>query len=284
MRIKFEEFAKQYLAYCKIYNAPKTLEGKITYIRRCVKYFRKKYLRGITRMDVEGYVAIRKDDAGNPTINRELTTLKHLFSYAIELGYLEKNPVKGVRFLPETRKPLKLPSAEEVQRWLRWCLQNDILLHDLSAIAVNTGLRRGDVLKIKGEDIDLDRKQLAVAVSKTGGVQYIPLNETALRVLKRRKVPGYIFLNGTTHIKSFKRRLKRAKQATGWEYRFHDFRHFFATMILGAGADLRTTQDLLGHAKITTTERYLAVLDGRRRKAVDSLTWDYSEDVTLFDI
>ena len=286
--IEFKDFAYQYLTYCEIYNAPRTIIGKKMYIRQFIEFFGERDLAEITRADVEEYVLTRKRTAGNPTINREITTLKHLFNYAIELDHIEKNPVKGIRLLPEPRRAVNPPSVKEVEKWLTWCLQHDLLLYDLSAIAVNTGLRKGDILKIRGEDVDVERKVLAVSIAKRRGevIQYIPLNEMAFRVLSRRKVPGYIFINGSNHLQSFRRRFRTAKKGTGLTFRFHDFRHFFAVQVLDAGANIRTVQDLLGHAKITTTERYLAVLDDRPRQAVDSLKWNYSDsrNYTLFDM
>jgi integrase len=295
MGMEFREFAMMYLDHARIYNAEKTMDGKERYVRRFVESLGDRELAYIARADIERYIQARKAaGAGNPTINREISTLKNLFNYAIDLGYLECNPVKGVRLLPEQRKPLHLPTHAEVERWLLWCLQNDPLLYDISAIAVNTGLRRGDVLKIRGEDIDLDRRILAVAVSKTRAVHYLPINEAAYRVLAARKSragPGYIFTNGNGngrgHLKGFRRRFRRAKSATGFPCRFHDFRRFFASEIHGRGASIRTVQKLLGHARVATTELYVDETAGARRQAVESLEWDITkrkQEYTLFEM
>ena len=285
MGIKFREFAMAYLDYSGIYNADKTMDGKARYVRRFVEAFGDHDLGEIKRADIERYIRTRKESgAGVPTLNREIATLKNLFNYGIVSEYIECNPVKGIKLLPEVRRPLALPTVTEVEAWLIWCLQNDLLLYDLSAIAVNTGLRKGDILKICGEDIDIERRILAVAVSKTRGVQYIPLNDVAYRVLARRKTAGFLFINGSTHIKSFRRRFRRAKSATGLPCRFHDFRHFFATEIHRRGASIRTVQKLLGHARVETTERYTEVVDAGRRRAVELLQWNMEPQPTLFEM
>lgn len=272
----FAEFAERYLRYCEIYNAAKTMDGKQRYVRRFVDYFGETALHKIGRADVEAFIISRRPDAGVPTINREIATLKNLFTYAIDCGLIEANPVKGIRLLPEKRKPLQIPTPEEVHRFIVWCANYDALLYDLATLAVNTGLRRGDILKIRGEDVDFGRRVLSVSVSKTGEVLYVPLNEAALRVLRSRKCSGFIFKNGSTHLQSFKRRLKRARKATGLRFRFHDLRHYFAHAVLDAGANIRTVQVLLGHASLKTTERYLNVTEHQRRRAVESLSWAYS--------
>ena len=276
----FKHVAARYLTYCKIYNETRTITNKFCYVRRLVAFFGDVPAAAITQTHVLDYIAARKDaGAGNPTVNRELSTFKHFFGYAITTGAAVKNPVPGVRFLPERRKPLNIPPVAAVKTFLNWCRAinsdtgepNDALLFDLVAIAVNTGLRRGDILTIRGDDIDVGRRTLAVAVSKTREVQYLPLNEMALGVLARRKCRGYIFPNGDTHLLDFRRRFKTARRAAHFDYRFKELRHFFATTILTNGNDIRTTQGLMGHANIQTTERYLAVLGELPRRAVDSL-------------
>ena len=277
--ITFRRFIGYYLRYCRTYNSAMTVMNKKTYLRRYLKYFAGRKLGDIKRIDIEGYTQARRPTAGNAVINRELSTLKHIFNYALALGMVEANPVKGVRFLRERRKPLNLPAVEDIMVLLRWCLApnprtsaaNDPLLYDLVVIAAMTGLRRGDVLKIRGEDIDLNRCQLNVGVSKTGEEQYLPLNDTALRVLARRKQPGYIFPSGDTHVQDFRRHFAAAKKAIGFTFRFRDLRPYVLTKMLTDGADVRTVQDVAGHRHLGTTERYLIIAKPRCRAAVQLL-------------
>ena len=277
--ITLRRFIGYYLRYCKTYNTAMTVMNKKTYLRRYLKYFRRRQLADIKRIDIERYVQARRSTASNAILNRELSTLKHLFNYALVLGMVEVNPVKGIRFLREHRPPLNLPAAADIMVLLQWCLApnpktndaNDRLLYDLIVIAAMTGLRRGDVLKIRGENIDLGRRQLGVPVSKTGEVQYLPLNDTALRVLARRKRAGFIFANGDTHFKDFRRHFTRAKKAVGFTFRYRDLRPYAITEMLVKGADIRTVQDMAGHRHLATTERYLIIAKPRCRAAVQLL-------------
>lgn len=280
--ITFEDFAVIYLEYSRMYNAPKTIKGKERYIKRFVAFFGYTPLVDITRVDVTGYIVHRKEIAlaSKIVINREITVLRHLFNYAFDMDYVKNNPTGRTRRFPESPRPIDPPTAAEIKTFLAWCLTNDPLLHALVTVAAYTGLRKGDILGMKGKDIDLDRRLLKITVSKTGEEQYIPLNDKVLTVLAKRKGNTYIFPSSYTRlavnnvpIKRFDRRFRTAKKATGLEFRFHDLRHAFAFAVLDAGANIRTVQKLLGHAKLTTTERYLAVTDTQKRDAIEALDW-----------
>ena len=231
----------------------------------------------ITRAEVERYLVKRSKSAGNFTVNREMATLRHILNFAVERGLLERNPASKIKLLAEEKRAIRVLSDDELARYFSWCKNNDELMYDLSVIGFNTGLRRGDILKIRGEDVDERRGVLAVKVSKRRGelVLYLPLNDVVMEVLSRRKKrlgKGYLFPgeNGG-HLVEFKRRFARAVRETGIEFRFADFRHNCATALITTGADLKTVQATLGHSSITTTERYLAVIDERQREALKRL-------------
>ena len=261
-----------YLVYCDRIrrNAETTLYNKRIYIKRYLGYFGNVPIEGITRGEIEGYLQGR--NAGVPTLNRELTTLRHALNYAVDLNHLERNPAARIPLLPEERKPIRVLSTAELYTYFTWCRANDTLLYDISVIAFNTGLRRGDILKIRGEDIDLGRELLTVAVSKTKRPLYMPLNDIVLAVLRRRNRKGYIFPGQEgLPLRGFKRRFTRAVRETSIKFVFSDFRKNCATALADAGADAFTIQKILGHSKITTTERYVEVADQKKRAALARL-------------
>ena len=265
VNVTLKPFLDEYLFYCETRNAPRTLVEKHRYKKIILAHFGDVALDSISRNDIEGYV---KRGAGAPTVNRELAMIKHALNYALDRGLIERNPATRVKPLPEEKRPIPTISTQELYKWFSWCRTNDRLLYDLSAIAFNTGLRKGDILKIRGEDIDLGRELLTVAVQKLrkARVLYIPLNDAALKVLERRKQPGLVF-----EVKGLRSRIKRANKATGVNLKFGWFRHYCATALLNAGADLRTVQEILGHSQVTTTEKYTAVVDERKRAALQRL-------------
>jgi integrase len=259
-----------YLEYCENRNTKQTVVTKRLYLERFQSYISVP-VNHINKATIESYVTERLKTAGNPTVNRELTTLKHFFNFLIERGYVDKNPVVGVKKQREKPRTIKLLTDEELDRFFSWARENDPLIYDLCALAYNTGLRKSDIVKIRGEDIDLENKTLAVNISKLKGEElYLPLNDVAYEVLSRRKEPGYIFeSNNADHLKDFYKRFRRAREAVGLDdFQFREFRHNCATRLLELGVDINTVKELLGHTEITTTARYLKLVDERKRRAV----------------
>jgi site-specific recombinase XerD len=277
-----------YVEYCAGRNAPKTMLEKRRYAKRYEEYFgAARAISSISRADVERYVTDRlKSAPGTPTVNRELSTLKNFFNFAIEHGLCSFNPVRGIKLLPEKRRLPKILPYETLDKLFKWCLEvnpktedeNDRLLYDIMTVAFNTGLRRGDVFKICGEDINIPDRVLTVAVAKRRGEKIIeiPLNNEVLEVLagrKREYGDGFIFPGrGAAHIQDIRKRFAVALDALGEKFRFMELRHNFATRLIENGTDIYTLKELLGHEEIATTEKYLAVLATSKRRAVDKLS------------
>ncbi len=275
--IRMEDLIDVYLAYCEARNTTKTVSLKRTYLGRFLEFAGNVGVRSIKRADVENYLSRRAKSGEYPAVNRELTTLKHFFNFGIQREIIEKNPAVGVKKLPEKRRPIRLLSERELDAYFDYCRKNDQLLYDLSVIAFHTGLRRGDILKIKGEDVDAERRMLTVVVSKRRGelTLTLPLNDTVHEVLARRSNDNgndYLFPGrNVDHIVDFKRRFERAKKAIGVDFKFMEFRHNCATALLQSGVDIYTVKEILGHTSLTTTERYLKLVDERKRAALNKL-------------
>ena len=270
-----------YVAYCAARNKPRTISLKRTYLRRFVDFVGNVPIRDIKCYHVEDFMSHRAFNGNAPANNRTLTVLKHFFNFAARRDLVEDNPCRGVKGFPEKRKPIKILGEDELKSYFDYCRANDFLLYGLSAIAFGTGLRRGDILKIRGGDVDGERRTLTVQVSKRNGelTLHLPLNGWVFAVLSRRKNEygdGYLFpgRNGY-HVVDFKRRFARAKKATGVEFRFGEFRHNCATALLRAGVNVYVVKELLGHTSVNTTARYLKLLGDDLRAAVDKLDTEF---------
>jgi integrase len=140
-------------------------------------------------------------------------------------------------------------------------------------VAINTGLRRGELLSLEWSDMNLEARMLTVRSehSKSGKQRHVPLNAEALTVLKQWKSQAgqgpSVF--GIASIKSSWAALLTTAKVEN--FRFHDLRHHFASRLVMAGVDLNTVRELLGHADLTMTLRYAHLAPEHLAAAVEKL-------------
>jgi integrase len=152
-------------------------------------------------------------------------------------------------------------------------------LKPIVLLALNTGMRRGELFSLAWESVDMGQASLAVtgSTAKSGKTRHIPLNAEALAVLKswhkHTDGAGLIFKSHTGERfdnikKSFATTLRAANIQN---FRFHDTRHSFASKLVMAGVDLNTVRELLGHADIKMTLRYAHLAPEHKAAAVAKL-------------
>ncbi|MEE9271593.1 MAG: tyrosine-type recombinase/integrase [Candidatus Krumholzibacteria bacterium] len=265
----FSEFTEQYLEHAKANK--KSWQTDVYLIRKLSPSFGKKRLSEITSWNVEQHKARRKEEVSPATVNRELSLLRRMFNLAIQWGLADKNPTAGVRKFREDERPLRILSAEEEAQLLEQLPQH---LRDITEFAINTGMRRGEILSLRWDQVDMREKMLAVERGKTGTVSYVPANKKVVAVLRRRQAidSDYVFTWNGESIERFDKTWQKALKAAGIpKVRFHDLRHAFATRLLRAGEDITTVRELLGHSSINMTLRYTHTSPERKRAAVERL-------------
>ncbi len=219
-------------------------------------------LQDITPLTVEKFRAQRlKKGITRSTSNRELAILKKMFNCAIDWGMAEKNPVCKVKFFSEkgTHRQRVL-SPEEELRLLEACPS---WLKAIVFTALQTGMRKGEVLKLRWEDVYLEKREVELRNTKNGKPRTILLNDPLfamfMAIKDRNGHSPYVFPNPETKrpyvdIKiSFKAACTKAGIS---DFRFHDCRHTCATRLLDAGVNIVTVRDLLGHFDVSVTQRY----------------------------
>lgn len=139
---------------------------------------------------------------------------------------------------------------------------------------MNTGLRRGEVLKLRWTSVDFTRRLLTVegGNAKNRQTRHVPLNEEAASTLRRwreQSGPGArVFEVATGFRTAWEKLLKRARIA---HFRWHDLRHHFASRLVQHGVPLNTVRDLLGHSSVGMSLRYAHLAPDQRREAVAKL-------------
>jgi integrase len=264
----------------------------------------KKPLTALTAWNVEKFKADRLRAGLNPaTVNRDLGRIKAALAKAVEWKILPDHPLRTVkpakgadnsrvRFLskPEEAALRKALVARDAQHSARrdsanqWRSQRkkDALprltayadhVTPMTLVALNTGLRRGELTSITWEDVNLVSKMLTVRAgyAKSDKPRYVPLNKEAVQVLKAWKKQhgsdGRLFAVDSVK-KAWAALLTSAKLT---DFKFHDCRHTFASKLVMAGVDLNTVRELLGHAKIEMTLRYAHLAPEHKAAAVEKL-------------
>lgn len=241
-------------------------------------YFGDKLLYEITPLMIENYRKIRLDKGRTKaTVNREVACLKCIFNKAILWDKVKENPVAKVKLFKEDNTIVRYLTEDEMKRLLKTCkLSTATHLYPIVVVALNTGMRKGEILNLRWRDIDLTNRFIHIETSKSGKRRDIPMNDLLTETLKYGiKKPGfeYVFCDDnrepfTRLDRSFKTALKRAGITN---FRFHDTRHTFAAYLAMEGISIYTISKLLGHSSVKVTERYAHLSPEHTRGAVELL-------------
>jgi integrase len=212
----------------------------------------------------------------NASVNREVEVLSRILSMAEDDGAITGNACRKVKRLRETKRDRYLTSDEERRLMAVLAVPSRQMLRACVVLALNTGMRRGEIIGLTWGDVHLDRGLVMVrdAKSMTGRVNRpVMLNAAARGVFEelRRYADGdgsLVFCGVDWVNKGFRWACGRAGISN---LRFHDLRHTFAVRLLEAGADAFTVSSLLGHTSVQMTARYAHATEQTKRRAVDAL-------------
>jgi integrase len=259
--------------------------------------FGSKPLNEITPWAIERWRSsrLRGEDAVKPgTVNRDLTALKACLSKAVQWRFISTAVVRFLSVEEESALRMALAARDDARRRARasaneWRRERGYELMaefgtysdhltPIVLLAMNTGLRRGEMLQLRWTDLDLERAILTVRGegAKSGKTRHVPLNVEAVAVLRSWQGAGRAGLvfpgeDGAqmTHLKSAWTGI--AKAAKLGAFRFHDLRHSFASKLVQRGVDLNTVRELLGHSDFSLTLRYAHLAAENKAAAVAKL-------------
>ncbi len=193
---------------------------------------------------------------------------------AVAWEYLSANPAAGIRALKEPSGRTRFLSLEEIDRLLAACDRAQLrhYLRPFVVVALNSGMRRNEILSLTRRTIDWSNRLITLEATKNGEVRHVYLNDAgfeALRSLPARLDGDQLFPFGPNQISMA---LRRALKAAGIEdCRLHDLRHTFASYQAMNGIQGRGLQALLGHKDNRMTMRYSHLSDAYLRAAVNAV-------------
>ena len=207
------------------------------------------------------------------------TVDRHFAMYraAWKFRFGDHGPFKQVKMFRPDNSVVRWLTVGEERALLKACMvSRNPELYGVVVVAINTGLRAANILELKWEQIDFERA--VVTVTQKGSKRLvIPINASVRAVLRARpRDCEFVFRNSETMAPYDgvpKKTFARAKKLAGIDrpFRFHDLRHHFATKVATVAGSLGVVRDLMGHSDLSISGKYLHVVDGARRSAVEQL-------------
>ena len=221
-----------------------------------------KQIEDITRIEISYLLTTLSPRLSNATINRYKASISVIFTHACRYYNLKDNPSRHIPSLPENNERTRFLSEAERKRLFSSCRTSQWdKLYLLVLLAITTGARKGELTKLRWNDIDFDRRTAYVATTKNGQPKVLPLTDSVIKELQLfdTKDSSLIFASKIKEevaycfTKPWKKALEDAEIK---DFRFHDLRHSCASYLAQSGASLLEIADVLGHKQISVTKRY----------------------------
>lgn len=223
----------------------------------------------------EGLKLLQANKCSGSTINRYKSNLSSVFELAKEEYPDIENPARGIKSQPENPHRTRFLSDKEQQNLLRACkssVWNKLYL--LVLMALTTGARRGELLKLTWNDIDFKKNTAMLNITKNGTQRLLPLTTAVINELKRfRSIGDHLIFHSTiSEYKPYEIKKSYAavlRSANISNFRFHDLRHTAASNLAQNGANLLEIAEVLGHSNTTITKRYAHLCIDHKQKLIN---------------
>lgn len=222
-------------------------------------------VRQVQPYHVELFKSSRLNEVSPVKVSIDYRTLRSVFNRAVAFDMIHSSPFSRCK---DVRVPRREPAYLSVEDLLKLTESiSDTRLRSVVMLAVSTGMRLGEIVNLRWNDVDLSARVLHVRHSHDftvkGGIERnVPVNQTALETLVNiQRISEYVFARERAlknPVASISRRFKRAVRIVGLpnSIHFHSLRHTTASWLLHQGVSLPHVQKILGHSKITTTMIY----------------------------
>lgn len=255
----------------------KTIKAYKSCLRSFIDHFKPRHPRALSENDIRNYLLylLEEKQSASTTVNQVFNALRFLYVDLYKMPFV-------IASVPRPKKEHKLPDVLNQEEVIKILNAVDNLKHKTILMLIySAGLRVGESVRLKIEDIDSKRKVIHLRGAKGKKDRYTLLSDVVLEKLreyfKQYRPKEYLF-EGKEDRKHLSERsvqsvFERAVKTAGIRkpVSVHTLRHSFATHLLESGVDLRYIQELLGHASSKTTEVYTHVSQKALGKIVSPL-------------
>lgn len=281
-RVTLSAARDAYLEHTKA-TRPKTHKDKRGHLASfCTVLGAGKYIDALSPFDVQRFIRDRRERGAAPaTVNRAITTLRHMLRYARSRGWVTSELVETLRSVERLREPRGRVRFLHDDEWARLstALESTERLGAIVRVALLSGMRRSELLTLRRSQVDLARREIVLSKTKNGRERTVRVNDALAAeldaALRRDRGNEHLFvsrLGEPYDPDAISRMFARAcARADVTNLRFHDLRHDFATRLRRRGVALDALAKLLGHSSLEMVTRYAHLGDETLRQAVEGL-------------
>lgn len=282
--ISFKLLSTDYLnKHCKLHCKQSTLYLYESYLKLHLSRFNNCKVKNIAYRDISEFlVDLKERGLSDKYIKSMFSFLKAIFNYGIENEYFSKNPCCKIKKLTVAKKQINFLTEDQVQMFYKVAKKLTPMQYALFYTAINTGMRRGELLALEWSDINFIKKTISInkqwylhklTDTKTAGSnRIIKISDSLCELLKEHKRDNFfrskiVFADREgkhQHAwnmteRYFKKVLKYMQYLDNIEtsnletLRFHDLRHTYASLMLSKGAPIKFVQEQLGHTTCKMT-------------------------------
>ena len=243
-----------YLKYSETLNTYKSYKVKARSLKYFLNHFpENKLLSDVMVKDITDYLQARQRRSSVYQARIDYINIKAMFYYFVKQGLISANPAALVS-IPKipTKQPLYL-SKDEYQILLK---KSTYPLNEVIIFAVATGMRLGEILSVRADDLNRDEMSITVGRhkrTKSNKTRVIPLRGDVYKMVKHKT--GVLFPYKETHISHLFKIIVR-NSGVNPNLHFHSLRHTFASWLIQAGISIYVVSKLLGHSDVSVTSVY----------------------------
>jgi integrase len=289
----FKQFVEdKYIPFIQVHKRSWDMDKKLI-DNRIMPLWGQMKISEISRDDVQEFQAnLLRVGQKNSSVNRYMALVKYIFNLAERWEIIDKCPARNVSKLEDNNHKKRYLSSEETERLLaelKKCRSQ--VVPDIIEFLILTGARKSEVVNMPWAELDLVKGTWTIPPerNKAKTRKVIPLSLATLNLLERRKGNDseYVFPSPKTGMpyRHFHNTWDRIRKKAGIpDVRIHDLRHNFASLLINSGRSLYEVQKLLGHASISTTQRYAHLTQDTLRDATEVVSLLLGSDIDPFKV